>query len=75
MLVATWETMPEGIGEISLPVWLALGYVSLFSMLIGFIFWYQNTRARQATFSDDEEDTTSCRVYNDELAGNSCVRT
>jgi len=39
MLVATIETIPEGINDISLPVWLALGYVSLFSMLIGFIFW------------------------------------
>lgn len=45
MLVATWETMPVGIGEISLPVWLALGYVSLFSMLIGFIFWYRGLAA------------------------------
>ncbi|WP_307745141.1 EamA family transporter [uncultured Pantoea sp.] len=41
MLVATIETIPEGISDISLPVWLALGYVSLFSMLIGFIFWYR----------------------------------
>ncbi len=41
MLVATIETIPEGISNISLPVWLALGYVSLFSMLIGFIFWYR----------------------------------
>lgn len=45
MLVATWETMPVGIGEISLPVWLALGYVSMFSMLIGFIFWYRGLAA------------------------------
>ena len=45
MLVATWETMPVGIGVISLPVWLALGYVSMFSMLIGFIFWYRGLAA------------------------------
>ncbi|HCR2161401.1 TPA: DMT family transporter [Enterobacter asburiae] len=45
MLVATIETIPEGISDISLPVWLALGYVSLFSMLIGFIFWYSGLAA------------------------------
>lgn len=45
MLVATIETIPEGISDISLPVWLALGYVSLFSMLIGFIFWYRGLAA------------------------------
>lgn len=27
--------------SISAPAWLGLGYVSLFSMLIGFIFWYR----------------------------------
>ncbi|SEC14638.1 EamA-like transporter family protein [Pseudomonas saponiphila] len=26
---------------ISLPAWFSLGYVSLFSMLIGFVFWYR----------------------------------
>lgn len=45
MLVATIETIPAGISDISLPVWLALGYVSLFSMLIGFIFWYRGLAA------------------------------
>lgn len=45
MLVATIETIPKGISDISLPVWLALGYVSLFSMLIGFIFWYRGLAA------------------------------
>lgn len=45
MLVATIETIPEDISDISLPVWLALGYVSLFSMLIGFIFWYRGLAA------------------------------
>jgi len=45
MSVATIETIPEGISDISLPVWLALGYVSLFSMLIGFIFWYRGLAA------------------------------
>lgn len=27
--------------SISLPAWLSLAYVSLFSMLIGFVFWYR----------------------------------
>jgi drug/metabolite transporter (DMT)-like permease len=27
--------------NISAPAWLSLGYVSLFSMLIGFVFWYR----------------------------------
>ena len=26
---------------VGLPAWLGLGYVSLFSMLIGFVFWYR----------------------------------
>ncbi len=33
-------TMPETFTGISLPAWVALAYVSLFSMLIGFVFWY-----------------------------------
>ena len=32
---------PPGFSGISLPAWLSLGYVSLFSMLIGFVFWYR----------------------------------
>jgi len=33
-LPATWQ----GIGA---PAWLGLGYVSVFSMLVGFVFWYR----------------------------------
>jgi drug/metabolite transporter (DMT)-like permease len=33
--------MPANFSGIELPAWLGLGYVSLFSMLIGFIFWYR----------------------------------
>lgn len=33
-------TMPMSFENISQPGWLALAYVSIFSMLIGFIFWY-----------------------------------
>lgn len=32
---------PRTFTGISLPAWLSLGYVSLFSMLIGFVFWYR----------------------------------
>lgn len=32
---------PSTFSAISLPAWLSLGYVSLFSMLIGFVFWYR----------------------------------
>ena len=32
---------PPTFTGISLPAWLSLGYVSLFSMLIGFVFWYR----------------------------------
>ncbi|ONH50364.1 EamA-like transporter family protein [Pseudomonas cedrina] len=32
---------PSSFASISLPAWLSLGYVALFSMLIGFVFWYR----------------------------------
>lgn len=32
---------PSGITDIGAPAWIGLAYVSLFSMLIGFIFWYR----------------------------------
>ena len=41
MLIASFITMPETIDNIGASAWAALGYVSLFSMLIGFIFWYK----------------------------------
>lgn len=41
MLIASYLTLPESLSHISTSAWLALGYVSLFSMLIGFIFWYK----------------------------------
>ncbi|MEC5324747.1 MULTISPECIES: DMT family transporter [unclassified Aurantimonas] len=34
-------TMPATFSEVSQPAWIALAYVSLFSMLIGFVFWYR----------------------------------
>jgi len=33
--------MPPPFSDIELPAWLSLAYVSLFSMLIGFVFWYR----------------------------------
>lgn len=38
--LAIWS-MPGSLAGFSLPAWFALGYVSLFSMLIGFVFWYR----------------------------------
>ena len=32
---------PASFSGISLPAWLSLSYVALFSMLIGFVFWYR----------------------------------
>jgi len=34
-------TQPASWAGIGLPAWLGLAYVSLFSMLIGFVFWYR----------------------------------
>lgn len=45
MLIATVGTMPYNIYAISLQSWIAVGYVSLFSMLIGFVFWYRGLAA------------------------------
>ena len=41
LIKATLLTLPANPGAITGQAWLALGYVSLFSMLIGFIFWYK----------------------------------
>lgn len=41
MLIASFITMPASFTCIGLSAWIAVGYVSLFSMLIGFIFWYK----------------------------------
>jgi len=41
MLVLAFAVMPASFQNIGGPAWLGLGYVSLFSMLIGFIFWYR----------------------------------
>jgi len=40
--LGTWVCWPAaGLGAVGWQSWLGLGYVSVFSMLIGFIFWYR----------------------------------
>ncbi|NBN78532.1 EamA family transporter [Microvirga tunisiensis] len=41
MAVTGALSFPQTLGEVGAPAWLGLAYVSLFSMLIGFIFWYR----------------------------------
>jgi drug/metabolite transporter (DMT)-like permease len=41
MLVLAVATCPPSWEDIGAPAWLGLGYVSIFSMLVGFIFWYR----------------------------------
>ncbi|WP_226894004.1 MULTISPECIES: DMT family transporter [Gammaproteobacteria] len=41
MLILSFILMPEQLTIISTSAWVGLGYVSIFSMLIGFIFWYK----------------------------------
>ena len=38
--VAAWAA-PSTLQDIALPAWLGLTYVSVFSMLVGFVFWYK----------------------------------
>jgi drug/metabolite transporter (DMT)-like permease len=41
MLVGSLCLMPLSLSDVGAPAWAGLGYVSLFSMLIGFVFWYR----------------------------------
>lgn len=41
MLAIALVLMPSSFAEVGMPGWVGLAYVSLFSMLIGFIFWYR----------------------------------
>ncbi len=41
MAALTLFTMPASFATVGQPAWIGLAYVSLFSMLIGFIFWYR----------------------------------
>lgn len=39
-LAALW-TLPDSVRDVDAPAWLGLAYVSVFSMLVGFVFWYR----------------------------------
>lgn len=41
MAPLAFTTMPATFSHIGAPAWTGLAYVSLFSMLIGFVFWYR----------------------------------
>lgn len=41
MAVLTVVYWPPTFADVGWPAWLSLAYVSLFSMLIGFVFWYR----------------------------------
>ena len=41
MLVLTFATLPPSFAGVGSRAWIGLAYVSLFSMLIGFVFWYR----------------------------------
>lgn len=41
MLALALLTMPASFASVERPAWIGLAYVSLFSMLIGFVFWYR----------------------------------
>ena len=41
MLPLALFLMPPSFSDIGMPAWIGLAYVSLFSMLIGFVFWYR----------------------------------
>lgn len=41
MAALSVASRPIAWGAIGLPVWVSLAYVSVFSMLIGFVFWYR----------------------------------
>jgi drug/metabolite transporter (DMT)-like permease len=41
MVVISFLTRPNGWDGIGAPAWISLAYVSIFSMLVGFVFWYR----------------------------------
>lgn len=41
MLLACWLTRPDAFGQVPHAAWAGLAYVSAFSMLLGFVFWYR----------------------------------
>lgn len=41
MLPLAWFNSPSSFAAVGAPAWLGLAYVSVFSMLVGFVFWYR----------------------------------
>jgi drug/metabolite transporter (DMT)-like permease len=41
MAVIAFATLPANWSEIGAPAWAGLAYVSVFSMFVGFVFWYR----------------------------------
>ncbi|WP_448724586.1 DMT family transporter [Pseudomonas farris] len=41
MIPLTWFLAPSSLSGITLTAWFSLAYVSLFSMFLGFVFWYR----------------------------------
>ncbi len=41
MLPITWLTIPASFDHVGIPSWIGLAYVSVFSMLLGYVFWYR----------------------------------
>ena len=41
MVIVALATLPGSWSAIGFPVWAGLAYVSVFSMLVGFVFWYR----------------------------------
>ncbi|MGB6082095.1 MAG: DMT family transporter [Xanthobacteraceae bacterium] len=41
MLLLATVTLPNSQSGIGVPAWISLAYVSVFSMLVGFVFWYR----------------------------------
>lgn len=41
MGIATWLLMPASFTQVHAAGWWSLGYVSVFSMFVGFVFWYR----------------------------------
>jgi drug/metabolite transporter (DMT)-like permease len=41
MLLLALVTLPSAWQSIGVPAWIGLAYVSVFSMLVGFVFWYR----------------------------------
>ncbi len=41
MAVVALSSLPVSLSDVGAPAWLSLAYVSIFSMLVGFVFWYR----------------------------------